>query len=176
MKLMISLACLLLVQVAMARWPANVPDGYNVAVQKLALEYAQYIQPNRTDFTSVCEALTLPNCSLYRATHAKPSKILDVHTNEALSIYVDAVRGSDATGNGTLSAPFKSFEQGLAAAHSALNTSGASISLVLRSGEYHLQQTVELDASYSGLQIVGYEGDDSPVISGGVPLIPTWNK
>ena len=91
--------------------------------------------------------------------------------SEGLRVYVDAAKGSDA-GAGTVAAPFQTVERAVAAIRAG--KVGGTVSL--RSGIFHMKQTLELTAKDSGLVIETYPGDSGQAwLSGAAPLTGiTW--
>ena len=75
-----------------------------------------------------------------------------------------ATDGSDAHGDGSAGAPFGSLRRAV------LQTRiGASSTVVVRGGDYFLNETLTLGAADSGLSIVAHP-DEEPVLHGGVAL------
>ena len=89
-------------------------------------------------------------------------------------VFADAVRGSDATGDGTIAHPVATVHRAVELART-LVAPGATV--LLRAGTYYLAPggTLELTAADSGLTIQNYEGE-AAWLSGGVPLDGRWTR
>ena len=165
-------------QQAAAGPPAPAP--LECGMRKLALARAKTMQPWR-DHAKTFDALELATlCGLppppptagSLATPAAPAPL----ATGRRAIRVDAAAGSDA-GAGTSDAPFRSVQRALAAARATRAAAGAADSaappppIVLNSGVYFLNATLEFGPADSGQVITAADGAEA-WLSGGKELKP----
>jgi hypothetical protein len=110
--------------------------------------------------------------------------------------FVDAMRGDDAGGDGTVGAPYQTIHRGVAAARKAMRqvnrlegdddvvkgrrgdefSSPPRATVVLREGTHYLGHTLVLGPDDSRLTITSVAGEEA-VVSGGTPITGlTWRK
>ncbi len=171
--------------------PQAVPPDVDCAWRPFALEFAQSIQPWLT--TAQLSAI---HDSLFSGTPcstAAADALLAAHRPEARaprvsdapSLYVDYASGSDSN-PGTQALPLKTVAAAVALSRAArAPTPGAPFNIVLRKGTHYLPATIHLTPADSGLAFTGFPGEDSPVVSGALPIsglawtqvgnsTPTW--
>lgn len=181
-----ALALLLLARAALGAGPTQ---SYDCGLRRLALEYAQQLQPFRgaAELQLVADALNGSpqygeyNCGvLAAALPARPARLAQSASASALrdlleaapaagaaTFYLDAAAGNDAAA-GTLAAPFRSVERGVAACRAAAAADGCTV--FFRAGTYELAGPVLLSAADCGLALRAFPGDAQPWISGGAAL------
>jgi hypothetical protein len=172
--------------------PNAVDAPVDCAMRSLQLEWALFLLPERAPLLDVFDALRLDiDCNVTRPTaltsepkhpyYTAPASrgggsgalsLLRTLAPAAGAIYADPVGGSDATGTGSVSSPFRTIERALAASRSA----GGGGAIVLRAGTFFLPAPIVLSYPDSGLTISAYPRE-APVLSGGAAL-PTlaWSS
>lgn len=154
-----------------------VRDDLDCKMRALAVEYAAYIQPTRSQevFDDIAAALngspekaagcvvTAPRLGAPGASRFGPLAAAPA----AGAWFVDAVAGADSN-PGTITAPFKTFAAALAASRAA---PGPANQIVLRAGTHFFTATAVLGPADSGLTVSAYPGEEAWV-SGGVALPP----
>ena len=182
-----TLAALLLLGAALGG--AGPTQSYDCGLRRLALEYAQQLQPFRSaaELQLVADALNgSPQYGSYDCgvspseLPARPARLAQSAPEGALRdllaaappagasvFYLDAARGDDSFA-GTLAAPFRSVERGVAACRAAAAAEGCTV--FFRAGTYELAGPVLLSAADSCLALRAYPGDAQPWISGGAAL------
>eukprot|EP00051_Salpingoeca_urceolata_P012843 m.160025 g.160025 ORF g.160025 m.160025 type:complete len:806 (+) comp17617_c0_seq1:93-2510(+) len=146
---------------------AGVDVATDCAMRELTQRAAEAVLPAHlvsTGNKAVFEALQRGN--LCNATHAPvvptpATKTAAVASAATTIVYVDATKGNDQTGTGSLNKPFQSVGRGVTACAGKADTE-----LVLRGGTYYLGETVVLDKRHNGLTITSYPGEQA-VLSGG---------
>ena len=101
--------------------------------------------------------------------------ILTLPKSGANSFWVDYDGGSDKTGTGKASMPFKTIQKALQATRQMPKIPGT---IILKAGIHFLRDTVALGAADSGLTITRdpHAPANSVWISGGIPLTTNWTK
>lgn len=116
-----------------------------------------------------------PNASAYQPSIAVPQPVANYAFNEnAQNYFVDAAKGSDETGDGSIDKPFKSIAKAKAFIQPLLANMQSDIVINLRAGTYYLEETLEFttaDSGSNGFDVV-YRSYDSEqaVISGGTQI------
>jgi len=147
--------------------PKYADESFDCQVRQLAYQYAQKIQPWRSDFSSVYDALelgTLCNTSSDITSKKQTFKFPLPKAAQTSTFYVDPVSGSDSN-PGTKALPFLTIQRGIIA------TRGSSkpAAILLRQGTFYLSDTIVLGPEDSDLTISNYNGEDV-YVSGGIPL------
>jgi hypothetical protein len=151
----------------------------------LAYEYALRVMPARAPHREVWDALRLgPDCGAPPPPDRRelglpppwpPAAPLSAAAAAAAgpTFYVSPT-GSDATGDGSLGAPFGTVARGVAATRTARAPGAGPAAVILRAGVHVLAATVQLDARDAGLTIANYPGE-AAWVSGGAPVSPaSW--
>ena len=140
----------------------------------------------------VADALRLQTCNASQATLAsarqlqlqQPQAPRAPSTAAAAVVHVDAVRGSDSTGDGSPGAPFRSLPVAQAAARKALRAAAEtaaetaaepaaappSVAVEIHAGRYLLAQPLLMDARDSGSVYRAAAGEAQPVVSGAIEV------
>jgi len=164
-------------------------------LRQIGLDYAQMVQPQWRPLAAFQELADALNGAAEAVDcHVKPSMRANKSTSTrrvktfalppasaALVLFADAVRGSDADGDGSEAKPFASLHRGLAAVRTfRAGRDAASLAetdrayLMLRAGTFYLGSsgagTLHLGASDSFLTVQAYPEEDV-TISGGTPLL-----
>eukprot|EP01079_Euglenida_sp_SAG-EU17-18_P010637 gene10638-1933_t len=161
--------------------------------RKTGLEFAQQLQPFRSQqaFQEVADALNglapsplpwtlsgpkprpnaLPKLAQERGSRVAWAPLPPTSTT---SVYADAVKGSDASGDGTEAKPFASLTKAVSAVR-ATGPRGADqpAAIILRDGTFHLPAPLELGSADSYLAFQAYPGEQA-VVSGALPLSVQW--
>jgi hypothetical protein len=171
---------------------AGPTQAYDCGTRRLALEFAQQLQPFRSaaELQQLADALNgspqygVYNCGLAAADlPAQPARLaqsapasalrdlLLASLGDAPAFYLDSASGSDAA-SGSLAAPFRTIERGVAACRAAASsaTLASGCTVFFRAGVYELAGPVLLTAADSGLALRAFPGDERPWISGGTTL------
>jgi hypothetical protein len=145
-------------------------------MRELAWEYAQKIQPWRTNLDEVYRALELStlcgnsyNNKFQREAIKKLERLPGVErtVKAATTFFVDGNTGSD-NNPGTINMPFKTIEYGI----SKSRLIQGPRTLYLRKGVYYISNTISLGPVDSQLTISNYN-NEVVEISGAVPLTPS---
>ena len=174
-----------------ARAGAGPTQSYDCGMRRLALAYAQQLQPFRSpaelqlvagalngspqygSYDCGVSAAELPARPARLAQSAPASALADLSAAsagaDAPAFYLDAAKGDDAAA-GSLAAPFRTVERGVAACRAAATAAAGGCSVFLRAGTYELAGPVELTGADSGLALRAFPGDAQPWISGGAAL------
>jgi len=152
--------------------PADSPADFDCKAKIFAWQFAQTIQPWRSNLKDVYDALQLQSLCNYtfdntiqQKSAAKPPHFeLEPSATE---IYVDAVNGND-NNQGTLASPFRTVAQAVQASR---GKGGATV--FLRAGIYYLQDTIQLGSQDSDLSFSNYN-DEAVQINGGKILKTNW--
>jgi hypothetical protein len=162
------------------------PAAFDCAMRKLAFEYGQALLPRLGGFGALRAALGLDNatagaCSVAAtapvaaATAAAPTGRGGGRTAAVLpaaAVYVAPL--APPGGDGSVGRPLRSLHL---AVERALGTAARTV--VLRGGPgaagvHYLPGPLELTARHSGLTIMGFPGEQKPVVSGGTALDVRW--
>jgi hypothetical protein len=155
--------------------PPDTPPEFMCAWRKLAARYAKVNRPDAEakvhdalQLSKYCPDMERPREQELPQVFPPPgnSAAIDAIAAAAAAIYVDAERGSDATGTGAQAKPFATVSKGVAAA--AAKPGGT---VILRNGTYYLAETVQVPPTAEGLTIEGMPGETAWV-SGGTKLDP----
>ncbi len=150
--------------------------SFDCKMRQLAMDYAHKIQPSLSvvHFQQIADALNgaeeAQNCNIslpknVPLSRVPPSFPLPRAGTAGSTFYIDPVNGKNSN-SGTQSSPFQTIEKGISAA-------GMGSTLILRKGTFYLTETIELDATNSGLTIQNYPGEEVWV-SGGKVIVPVW--
>jgi hypothetical protein len=96
-----------------------------------------------------------------------------------MSLFVDATKGDDTSGDGTIRKPFGTIERARDEIRKTTVASRVKTTVNLRAGTYYLSNTLKLTAEDSGSSVAApitytaYNGE-AVTISGGVPLKLDW--
>lgn len=146
-------------------------ETFDCVAREFVWQYAQQIQPWRTNIQDVFDALqlsTLCNVSqpkqIVRAP--KPKIKLPVRVGGSSDVvYVDANLGSDSN-SGSFTSPLKTIQK-------AVDVAVSDATIYLRQGTYYLESTINLGPENSELTFTAYNNE--PVqINGGIPLTTKW--
>ena len=156
--------------------PVNVDRKLDCAIKELAWNYAKKLLPWQGDFTSAYEALQLGACNANIAGskryEPRPFSQSVPLRADALTIYVDAVKGSDSN-PGTLAQPVKTVMQGVRLSRMRdYNIEGL---IYLRAGTYYLTESIRLGPEDSNLVVSGYP-NEKVIISGGKEYSFDWKE
>ena len=162
--------------------PSSVPANLHeleCAFHTFALEFGTANVPSASK--ALHDALNLDSCAGTAARVAEITKraqlaVATAPAGEALSFSFASVlhvatTGSDTSGTGSVSAPFATLGRAQKAAQSAAKPA----SVVVAAGKYHLNSTLKLGASDSGVAWSAAPGA-AVTLSGGVALNPSWTK
>ena len=144
----------------------------------LAYEYGLTLIPSRKPQLESFDALQLDTtCGVTRppaALEALAVPQLPAAAAVGAAFYVSA-DGDDNSATGDVRAPYRTVYRALAAARAS---SAAAKSIVLKPGTHYLNQTIALTQVDSGTTIAAEPGAPagSVIVSGGVPLTPSWKK
>ena len=163
--------------------PANIDPKLDCAIKELAWDYAKKLLPWQGDFMSVYDALQLGDCSTRKASRSPIRPVanhelrsfshgVSLHA-DALTIYVDAVKGSDSN-PGTLTQPVKTVMQGVRLSR-LQRVAGQQGVIYLRAGTYYLTESIRLGPEDSNLVVSGYP-NEKVTISGGKEYKFSWNQ
>ena len=153
----------------------------------VAYEYGLRLQPARAPLRAAFDALKLhtscgvsPPSSLPASAKAQQQASRARSATAGLSVYVDPIKGNDASGSGSKNAPVKTVARGLELIRSARENTASSASLILFGGVHYLNETVTLGAGDSDLTITANCPTPTTCeevwVSGGRLLQPTWSK
>lgn len=127
------------------------------AVKTSAWRFAQHTQPWRGVHLAVFDALELAtrcNASRPAQRERRPARSFTTTATATTSFHIDALHGSDTSGNGTVAAPFASLPRGVQACRVATTAARSTCDLYLSdAAPFMLTQTLELTAADSGLTI-----------------------
>ena len=151
--------------------------------KEAAYRYALQLQPWRSPQLEVFDALQLGagGCNLHRPVEDSVNpglKTVGTRVPAAGAIYADAVHGSDASGTGSATAPFRSVARALRASRARGLKPGQPRTIVMRAGTYHQGEEgkpLQLGPEDSGLALVAHVGEEV-ILTGGVGLNCTWHK
>ena len=155
---------------------AGAPPDFECAWRSLAYRFSQSLQPWRpaAAFRDIFDALELASLgcnvsfSLPEVSEVSRARSEAELPHATTALYVDPNAGNDAN-PGTEAAPL----QHVAVAVRLARGLASPATVVLRAGVHRLAETLELNAADSGLTIAAFPGE-SPVVSGGAPIAPTW--
>jgi len=158
------------------------PAGFDCKTRHLAMEFARKIQPFRSgsDFKILAETLDQPGglpggaTQCFNVTYDGPNQTFTPTFSVPSAgpvFFADVAHGSDATGTGTMTAPFASIEKALATCRAA--KSGEGCTIALRAGVYYASDTLKLTPADSGLTVMNYNGEEV-WLSGAKALTGTW--
>ena len=126
--------------------------------------------------TATAPSITVdPNAKAYQPSTEVPQPVANYAFNEnAQNYFVDAAKGSDDSGDGSIDKPFKTIAKAKAFIQPLLASMSSDIVINLRAGTYYLDETLEFSAADSGCNgfDVVYRSYDSEqaVISGGTQI------
>ena len=160
--------------------PIGVPPSADCALRTLAWEYGKKLQPNRSGFRTLYDALQLHACNvtappLLAQEWQPPLTHSSIGKRRTTLLYVDPRAPQEGTNvdslrlRGSLKAPFRSI-------HAALNHSRSlpkPLDIVLRQGTHFIGQTVNLGPEDSGLRFRNYAGEEA-IVSGATKVDLQW--
>ena len=156
---------------AVAKWPLHdhvgvVPASFDCRMRKLAYAYGKKLLPRQGAFESLFYALDLndPDC---KGTLQGPNTGKTLQTLPSKAIFVST--DGKENGAGTIDNPISGKKLQLALDIAAEKR----VALVLRGGNYHLEETLLVEPRHSDLFITSYPGEQVE-ISGGKPLKARW--
>jgi hypothetical protein len=156
---------------------SSIDPAFECAWRGLAFEYAQVLQPFRsnTSFSTIFDALELgvlcnQTYELSKKSISLPSttQTLNVKVQAATTLYVDYVNGNDNNA-GTQNAPLQHLAYAIVHARGLPQPT----SIILRDGVHRLTNTITLDSQDNGLSISAFPGE-TPVVSSGLALKTNW--
>lgn len=144
----------------------------------LAYEYGLTLIPSRNPQLESFDALQLETtCGVTRPPAALETVAVPQLPAMAAggALFFVSADGDDSSETGDANAPYKTVHRALAAARAS---SAAAKSIVLKPGTHYLNQTLALTPADSGTTIAAEPGAPvgSVIVSGGVPLSPSWEK
>ena len=145
------------------------------------------LHPKVSCIDKICESEISGKSKIYSQSHdvvllfthdtlgVAKGPILALPKSGVNSFWVDYDRGSDQTGTGKESTPFKTVQKALEATREKPQIPGT---IILKTGVHFLRDTIALGAADSGLTITRdpHAPANSVWISGGIPLVTNWTK
>jgi hypothetical protein len=149
--------------------PDGVPPAFMCAWRQLAFERAHANRPDADakvhdalQLSKFCEGSVRPDESSLPTVFPPPAAAV------AVGVYVDADHGSDTTGTGAEDQPFATIQKAVTV---AAELPADMRHVILRTGTFHLSDTIHIPATAHGLTIEGMAGEEAWV-SGGTKLDP----
>jgi hypothetical protein len=149
--------------------PDGVPPAFMCAWRQLAFERAHANRPDADakvhdalQLSKFCEGSVRPDESSLPTVFPPPAAAV------AAGVYVDVDHGSDATGTGAEDQPFATIQKAVTV---AAKLPADMRHVILRTGTFHLSDTIHIPATAHGLTIEGMAGEEAWV-SGGTKLDP----
>eukprot|EP00729_Bicosta_minor_P003139 gene3139-30522_t len=156
------------------------PPSTTCAIYQLAYEFGVKVQGSLVtpqQKVDMWDALNLDDCNTTipapsRTSPPAPLPSFPVPASSKTSIFVDPVNGADSAA-GTMAAPLKTV---VAAQMAARKTAAKPVTILLRSGQHVLTETIALTPADSGLTIQAYNGEAAE-LTGAAPLTKiTWEE
>eukprot|EP01084_Bolivina_argentea_P030682 56811_1 len=147
-------------------------------VRKLALQYAQKIQPFR-DQSATSDALNIAHyCNSYKKpteTTKQPNMKYIYRSNKEIKasdyeIYVDPINGNDENNNGNINSPFLTIYKALKSLRS-YKSNEATKQIIIRTGTVYLNSTIHLTPqTFDNNLLIRSYPNENVTISGGILL------
>lgn len=163
------------------------PSDTRASFSDVSLEFAQRLFPNEPAVIAdvfdamqlgvLCNRTPPTVTSDTRRRHVREGISLASNVNDESLVFVDAVRGDDDHGDGTIGQPFRTVHRGVAAARRFMSTQRRSkATVVLRGGKHYLGRPLVLGPEDRGLTLTSVAGEEA-VVSGGTSISGlTWRK